>query len=1327
MGRTDASDSAAMAVRQLEWLRRLVEAVSPRLAAGEIVRLAGEDRAWLSASVAWGFDAAGEPECVPADGLAGSDIAWVRAAAAKAGPVYRVDGSRIAFRLADAQPAVLLVEIEDPDERHRFIDENASWLEIAGRHLARALETAELRGSLKRMGRSERLQHALFAISDLAGSDRDMPDMLRGIQAIVGTLMYAENFFIVSYNAERDTLRFLYFVDVEDRRPRDPHLEIAMASRERSLTWYVIRDGKPLMGTTEQLLAQISGPLVIIGPDSYDWLGVPMLRDGRVQGAIVVQSYREGTGFSADDRTLLEFVANHILIALERKQGKADLEQRVRLRTIELAEANKVLQLEIIERQRAERLQKALFQIAQLATADISQDEFYHRVHAVVGALLNANNFFIGLLSEDGRMLDFPYYLDGGVDALASRPLGRGLSEYVLRNGTPLRAMTAAIVDLAHQGEVDPLMAGTKVVCWLGVPLFVDVRAIGLIVVQSYDAGVVYDQADQDLLSFVATQVANSLHRRRAAESLRLANAQLEQRVAERTRDLTATLNQLRDTQGELVRQEKLASLGALVAGIAHEINTPLGICVTATSHVRSEIRHWRQENEAGQFDAQRVEGMLDELDVTVRVLESNIRRGAELVRSFKQIAVDQSSGKRRNFDLAEYLDEIVLSLKPKLKLSPCTVSVECPQGIEMNSFPGALSQVVTNLVMNALLHAFEGRDKGMIRVQGSLDDDEVVLAVSDDGIGMNEADLKRFFDPFFTTKRGSGGTGLGANIVFNQVTNVLGGSIRATSRPGAGTQVLMRLPRELERTCEPAIRRNLRVHSQHRGQHLRERLRPRQQEALHFVAAALAQPVELLGSFHALGDRAQAEAVREADDRGADRRVVVVPAEVAHEAAVDLEPVDRQALEVGQARIAGAEIVHRDRHADPVEPAHHVDRRLRVGHDHALGEFDFEDAARQAMRLQRGLDVRVDVLLEMQRGDVDRDPQRRHPGGGEQGVVSRGLVQHPAAQLHDQSRFFAHADEISGRQQAALGMPPAHQCLQRGRRAVHAEQWLELEHEFAALQRQAQLADQMQSCGHLAFEGRLVRHHAIAAALLGLVHRQVRVHQQRLGYGAGHGRAAPADARADVVRRTGNVERSGQRRVHAGDRLLHAGIVGVLAHQDHELVAAEARHRVDVGHRFLQPLRHHAQGFVASGVAEAVVDQLEVVEIDEQHHDRARVPLGVEQRLLQAVDEQLPVRQAGQLVVGRAECELLLRALAFGDIGLDTDEVGQGAALVAHRSQVEIVPEHLPVLATVVQQHARLALLGDRAPQRRDLELLGIACCRDRRWKLLPSSSAAL
>lgn len=314
----------------------------------------------------------------------------------------------------------------------------------------------------------------------------------------------------------------------------------------------------------------------------------------------------------------------------------------------------------------------------------------------------------------------------------------------------------------------------------------------GVIVVQSYDPAIVHSRADLEVLAYMATHVASALSRREADVRLREASEQIRRRNDE----LTQTLDQLRNTQDELVRQEKMASLGGLVAGIAHEINTPLGICVTATSHVEEELHTWRRWHDEGVFDASHIEEMLDELDLTIHVLDGNIRRGAELVRSFKQVAVDQSSGQRRSFDLAAYIDEILLSLKPKLKRAPCTVHVDCPQGVVMDSFPGALSQVLTNLVVNAVMHAFPERSDGRVDIVGRAEGQDVLLSVSDDGMGMNAADLKRYFDPFFTTKRGSGGTGLGANIVFNQVTNVLGGSIRAISTPGTGLRVDMRLPR---------------------------------------------------------------------------------------------------------------------------------------------------------------------------------------------------------------------------------------------------------------------------------------------------------------------------------------------------------------------------------------------------------------------------------------------------------------------------------------------------------------------------------------------------
>ncbi len=532
---------------QLELLGGLAEAGTPRDVAAIIVRLALDHHQCTSACVLWALDEEGVPEIEPAQQLAPAELELARSAAAEVGPVASAHADVVAVRLFEQGAAIVLLRAASTTVALHLAATMRAQLRVAGRHLCRALESTRLKDSMQRLERSESLQRALFSISDLAGSDRDMSEVLRGVQAIIGTLMYAENFFIVLHNAERDTLRFLYFADVEDLRPRDPMLEIPMSSREHSLTWYLIRDGKPLMGNTAQLRTQVSGPLIVIGPDGYDWLGVPMLSEGRAQGAVVVQSYQEGIGYSSDDRALLEFVGNHILIALERRQGKEDLEQRVRLRTIEL-------QQEIVERQRGERLQAALFQIAQLATVDISQTEFYRRVHAVVGKLINAENFYIGLISDDGASLEFAYLVDATEQDIPSRPLGSGLSEYVLLHGGIL-LRRVDIIDMIRQGAIRQQTSGMPAACWLGVPLFVDEETIGLVVVQSYDETVVYGPADQELLGFVATQIAYSLHRRRSAEALQRAYSELERRVQERTQELSMEIVERERIQHQLTHQ----------------------------------------------------------------------------------------------------------------------------------------------------------------------------------------------------------------------------------------------------------------------------------------------------------------------------------------------------------------------------------------------------------------------------------------------------------------------------------------------------------------------------------------------------------------------------------------------------------------------------------------------------------------------------------------------------------------------------------------------------------------------------------------------------
>jgi Signal transduction histidine kinase regulating C4-dicarboxylate transport system len=342
---------------------------------------------------------------------------------------------------------------------------------MAGHRLQQVLELASLQDSHKQLKRSEDLQRALFAIADLAGSDLDMPELLRGIHEIVGTLMYGENFFIVRHDPERGVMRFLYYADVEDKQGPDTTKEEPLDNRRHTLTWHLLSQGKPLMGSNEQLLETSEWSALDRWPGRAPiGSAVPMLRNGQVHGALVVQSYRRRYGVYARRRALLEFVGSHILTALERKQAKDELEQRVHRRTQQLDAANRDLQQEVVERRRAEQLQAALFQLAQLATADIGESEFYERVHLLVGALLNAENFFIALLSEDHRTLDFPYYVDAGERRTLSRPLGGGLSEYVMRKARPFLGQASDIEALILRGEVVQHTIGKPSSCWLGVP-----------------------------------------------------------------------------------------------------------------------------------------------------------------------------------------------------------------------------------------------------------------------------------------------------------------------------------------------------------------------------------------------------------------------------------------------------------------------------------------------------------------------------------------------------------------------------------------------------------------------------------------------------------------------------------------------------------------------------------------------------------------------------------------------------------------------------------------------------------------------------------------
>lgn len=258
-----------------------------------------------------------------------------------------------------------------------------------------------------------------------------------------------------------------------------------------------------------------------------------------------------------------------------------------------------------------------------------------------------------------------------------------------------------------------------------------------------------------------------------------------------------AALADLKRTQANLIQAEKLASLGQLVAGVAHEINTPLGVALTTATTMGPEVQRFREAAESGRLSRTVLDGFVERMGEGTRLAVSNLQRAANLVHSFKQVAVDQASGDRRTFGVAEWLDDLLVSLGPVLKKAGHQMVVRCPDDVEIDSYPGALGQVLTNLIVNALSHAYAPGEHGTLTLDvESADAGGLRIGFRDDGRGISPEHQVRVFDPFFTTGRSAGNTGLGLHIVYNLVTARLGGRITLSSTPGAGTTFLIELPR---------------------------------------------------------------------------------------------------------------------------------------------------------------------------------------------------------------------------------------------------------------------------------------------------------------------------------------------------------------------------------------------------------------------------------------------------------------------------------------------------------------------------------------------------
>ncbi|MGB1263330.1 MAG: GAF domain-containing protein, partial [Cognaticolwellia sp.] len=370
---------------------------------------------------------------------------------------------------------------------------------------------------------------ALFKLSQLSIDSVDISTFFEQVHQSIAAVMNANNFYIVLYEQTQATLELVYHVDEKDEMPLQVY---PLSHFNGSLTSYIIETGKALLATPE-VITQLEQDRRIksIGTEGIDWLGVPLIHEGKVIGVMAVQSYSADTRYQDAERDLLEFTAQHIVTALTRLQDRGRLQTAVDERTKELRQ-------EIRVREKAELLQESLYRISELTNdPDLDIDNFYSMVHNIIGQLINAENFYIARHHAENDEIWFPYFLDQKYknidEGFKPRKLSNRFTELVLRSGETVLLDQEAMLALYQQGKT--VKPQREVASWLGVPLIHSGKVLGAMVLQSYQSSACFTEQDAELLRFVSRHVATAMQRREIADYERKAHELLEHQVKLRT------------------------------------------------------------------------------------------------------------------------------------------------------------------------------------------------------------------------------------------------------------------------------------------------------------------------------------------------------------------------------------------------------------------------------------------------------------------------------------------------------------------------------------------------------------------------------------------------------------------------------------------------------------------------------------------------------------------------------------------------------------------------------------------------------------------------
>ena len=423
--------------------------------------------------------------------------------------------------------------------------------------------------------------------------------------------------------------------------------------------------------------------------------------------------------------------------------------------------------------------------------SNTSGTQFFNRITELLGHSVNADYCFIAIAdTATMQATTLATYAGGKLIENFSYPLEHSPCEQVMCDRDSVYP-----TQVAELFPKDVLLTQMGIEGYIGASLKDSDNQLLGILVALFTQPIEEPDPIHTIFQLFSGRVAAEIARTQKADELELLNLQLEQRVKERTHELEQAMQELQLSQKRLIDQEKFASLGSLVAGVAHEVNTPLGVGITSASMIRATLEQLTAEVSNQSLTESAMNQALGELTQNTKILEQNLSRAARLVKNFKRVAVDNANLDRCRIDLNELVDAVLSSLHPETKKYPLQFEISIPPEICFESYPGDLTQLLTNLIINSLQHGLKTQQKGRISLDAKQQDNHLTLRYEDNGGGIEPDHLDKIFDPFFTTRRGQGGSGLGLNIVYNIVTQKLNGEISHYRPEQGGCGFSIRFP----------------------------------------------------------------------------------------------------------------------------------------------------------------------------------------------------------------------------------------------------------------------------------------------------------------------------------------------------------------------------------------------------------------------------------------------------------------------------------------------------------------------------------------------------